>query len=301
MDLESLNRFQYSWKRNSAVFKQKLQPIEPRQVRGCFSRQSDDITEKIYRIDEGTTSSAMIGSSNFSQNGNVDNLEANIVTTDKSVIREADYLIDQLLQFSQEYSPGILPTRRGRTKGAKIIKDYSVPPTAPRLPVDILRRKVDFVLPIRAKGQEKSDLNLTFGLGRLQRPKAGKPYYDPRPYYEVELTLPREFWVPPLTNYVFNSKSDPVEFQAYTDNNMYFKSIFKRKTSGKYDTRPLHITGGDFMSVPREALGMFVKDKLILAGAMNYGDPITEDTLAYYGTNEIKIRMIDKKAIHLEF
>jgi hypothetical protein len=31
------------------------------------------------------------------------------------------------------------------------------------------------------------------------------------------------------------------------------------------------------------------------------GEQITEDTLAYYGTSQIKLRMIDKKTLHLEF
>ena len=46
---------------------------------------------------------------------------------------------------------------------------------------------------------------------------------------------------------------------------------------------------------------MFVKDKLILSGAMKFGEPITQDTLDYYGQNEIKVRMINKNTIHLQF
>lgn len=254
---------------------------------------------KIYRLESGTDVRALIGSSNFSKQGNVDNLEANILTSDHSIISQADILINQLLKFSQEYSPGILPLRKARGIAVAKATDYAIPSNAPGAPANILAKPVDFILPVRAL--ERSSFNLSFGKGRLTRPSIGTPFYIPRPYYEAEITLPREFWLPPLTNFVANSISKPVEFNAYTDNGMYFECNFNRKASSSKDMRPLHEIGGDFQSTPREALGMFVKDKLIEAGAMNYGDQITEDTLAYYGRSEIKVRMINKKTIHLEF
>jgi len=254
---------------------------------------------KIYRLQEGLEVRALIGSSNFSKQGNVDNLEANILTSDKNIIHQADDLIHQLLKFSQEYSPGILPQRKSRGVQTGKATNYAIPSGVPPIPANLLSKPADFTLPVRV--HERSSFNLAFGKGRLVRPTNGKPYYIPRPFYEVEITLPREFWTPPLTNFIANSISRPVEFNAYTDNGMYFQCNFNRKHSGKSDQRSLHEIGGDFQSTPREALGMFVKDKLISSGAMNFGEQITEDTLAYYGQSQIKVRMIDKKTLHLEF
>ncbi|MGC6530633.1 MAG: restriction endonuclease PLD domain-containing protein [Candidatus Puniceispirillaceae bacterium] len=254
---------------------------------------------KIYRIQSGSTVSALIGSSNFSKQGNINNLEANILTMDSAIICQADHLIAQLLKFSQEYSPGILPERKARTASVGKANNFKIPAGMAAVSKDVISKKVDFTLPVRVL--EKSSFNLAFGKGRLMRPASGKPFYIPRPFYEVEITLPAKFWKPPLTNFVPNTKSKPVNFNAYTDNGMYFDCNFNRKHSGKNDTRPLHTIGGDFQSTPREALGMFVKDKLIASGAMNFGEQITEDTLAYYGRNEIMVRMINNKTLHLEF
>ena len=68
----------------------------------------------------------------------------------------------------------------------------------------------------------------------------------------------------------------------------------------KFDNRPLHEIGADFQSTPREELGRFVKNKLILAGAMNFGDAVTDDVLNEYGANAIKVRVMDGNRLHLE-
>ena len=244
---------------------------------------------KIYRLESRGRVQALIGSSNFSKSGNIDNLEANVLTSDRAIIASADQLIGQIFQYSQEYRSGILPAREPLLPSS---------PNYLSIPLDILNRPVDFTLPVRTP--EKSSFNLTFGRGRLVRPARARPYYIPRPYYEAEITLPKKCWVPPLTNFIPNAIA-PVRYVAHTDNGMSFECNFNRKTRDKNDLRGLHQTVGDFQSTPREALGRYVKDKLIHAGAMNYGDPITEDTLAYYGKDWINVRVIDPQTIHLEF
>ena len=174
---------------------------------------------KIYRLQAGSEVRALIGSSNFSKNGNVDNLEANISTSDEKIIHQADDLITQLMEFSQEYSPGILPPRNAGVSAAGVASNFSVPAHAKPIPANLLLRPADFSLPVRV--QKRSGFNLTFGVGRLVRPSGGKPFYKTRPYYEAEITLPRDFWVPPLTTFVADTKSQPVKFNAYTDNGMY--------------------------------------------------------------------------------
>ena len=79
-----------------------------------------------------------------------------------------------------------------------------------------------------------------------------------------------------------------------------FEAKFKRKTKDN-DLRPIHETGGDFMSVPREALGKFVKDKLIQAGVLEFGELITEETLLDYGNDKLSFKKLDGQRLYVEF
>ena len=124
-------------------------------------------------------------------------------------------------------------------------------------------------------------MNLTFGSGRGDT----KGLYTIRPYYEVEITLPKEYWVKPFINFIAN-QTEPAIFEICTDNGLYFEANFKRKTQNKFDTRPLHETGGDFISSPREALGKYIKDKLIYSGALEFEEAVSEETLMDYGQNK---------------
>ena len=104
-----------------------------------------------------------------------------------------------------------------------------------------------------------------------------------------------------MTTHVPDTSGGPVEFNTHTDDGMYFSCNFNRKSANAKDTRPLHEIGGDFQSTPREALGMYIKDKLIDAGALSYGEQITDDTFAYYGKSHIDVRMINSTTLHLTF
>ena len=249
---------------------------------------------KIYRFCSETTDGVLVGSSNFSHQGNFQNLEANILSRDSYLLRKADTFLDQLINYAVPFRNGVVPIK-GKSKQL-ISTSIASSPDGFKPPNNILTQPVSFTLPIRT--QPRSSFNLTFGKGRFDRTKN---IYTTRPYYEVEITLPREYWRPPLTNFVFNSPKNKVEFEAFTNTGMYFKCNFNRKPKNKFDNRPLHETGADFQSTPREELGRFVKNKLILAGAMNFGDAVTDDVLNDYGANAIKVRVMDGNRLHLEF
>ena len=55
------------------------------------------------------------------------------------------------------------------------------------------------------------------------------------------------------------------------------------------------------MSVPREALGKFVKDKLIQAGVLEFGELITEETLLDYGNDKLSFKKLDGQRLYVEF
>ena len=273
---------------------QKMDGIDSAHHSGIYFLTERRYHGKIYHFQSGKREECLVGSSNFSHQGNFQNLEANILENDSSALRKISQFLKNLRTYACPYQDGVIPIKQKKSLIRKLAFTDAPDEFCP--PNDILSKPISFTLPIRAKA--KSSFNLTFGKGRLNR---AKNIYTIRPYYEAEITLPAKFWKPPLKNFVPNSPKDKVEFEAFTDTGMYFSCNFNRKTKNKLDTRPLHETGGDFQSTPREILGHFVKDKLIDAGCMNFGDPITDDVLNDYGTNEIKVRKMNGNRLHLEF
>ena len=75
----------------------------------------------------------------------------------------------------------------------------------------------------------------------------------------------------------------------------------KRKFNDTDRHLPIYETGVDFMSSPREALGQYIKNKLIDLGSMNYGDRVTEEVLEDTNKKELKFKVIGDKTLYLEF
>ena len=273
---------------------QKMDGIHSAHNSGIYFLTERRYHGKIYHFQSGKREECLVGSSNFSHQGNFQNLEANILENDSSALAQIRQFLKNLMVYAHPYQDGAIPIKQKESLKQKpeIIKA----PDGFRPPANILSQPVSFTIPLRPK--PKSSLNITFGKGRIDRKKN---IYIPRPYYEVEITIPLKFWRPPLTKFVRNSPKEIVEFEAFTDTGMYFPCNFNRKTRDKTDPRPLHETSGEFQSAPRELLGRFIKDKLIDAGCMNFGDPITDDVLNDYGTNEIKVRKMTGNRLHLEF
>lgn len=86
-------------------------------------------------------------------------------------------------------------------------------------------------------------------------------------------------------------------YKTFTDNGMYFDTLFSAKTKGK----SLHNGTCDFMSSPRQALGIYIKDKLIEAGAMKFGELVTDEVLDLYGKREILAKVYPGNKLYLEF
>ncbi len=247
---------------------------------------------KIYYFDNKEKPKCIVGSSNFSKSGLNSNLEANLLKEDKETCLKTLSFLKLLLKQSQKYSDGLLPIK-GIAK-SNVSTLIQKPDDNYKVPIDIVERAVNFVIPIRF--QPKSNLNLTFGLGR----KDLKGMYKTRPYYEVEITIPKNLFKSPLTNFVPN-QIEPSVFEIFTDNGQYFNANFKRKFSNISKYKPIYETGGDFMSSPREALGKYIKDKLIGSGVLKFGELITDETLQDYGNNTLKIKKLDGNRLYMQF
>ncbi len=95
---------------------------------------------KVYILSNSYCEKALIGSSNFSEQGNIGNLEANVLTSDNKIIYKANHLISQLLKYSQEYQPGILPVRNRKKHTIGKTKDYKIPTGIPIPKPEILKK-----------------------------------------------------------------------------------------------------------------------------------------------------------------
>lgn len=252
---------------------------------GIYLNTKQRFHGKIYYFDDGKSQTCIIGSSNFSKEGLLTNLEANLMQVDKVGCKTALDFLNSLLNSSRICSSKTIKIKS--SKLTKIVKRKS--PYI--LPTNIKTMPVDFTLPIRC--MPKSNINMTFSSGRLNR-KAGT--YAIRPYYEMEITVKKQDWIRPLTNFVPN-KTKPAEFEIYTDNNLYFDALFKSKKKGT----PMHETTIDFMSSPRRELGHFIKDKLISSGIINFGDFITDDNLTDYGNNKLRFKKLNGNRFYVEF
>ena len=161
-------------------------------------------------------------------------------------------------------------------------------------PEDIETMPISFKIPIPI--QDKSSINLTFGAGRLNR---NTNIYKPRPYYEAELTIPKEMFSlnSNIANFIDTKKLLKSEFKATTDSGQSFGVNFSPKKAGAN----LEDSGGDFMSSTREVLGKYIKDKLIEAGCMAYGDFVSESILQDYGQTELTITMYADDHMYIKF
>ena len=262
-----------------------LQKISPQS--GFYFHIKQRFHGKIYLFENAVSQTCIVGSSNFSKNGVSSNLEANLLQTDKKNVALISKFLELLLKQSLIYKANLLPIR-GIKKSSQN-KFNKKPKDNYQLPKDISLRPVDFILPVRT--EPKSNINITFGKGRYVREK---DINIPRPYYEMEITIPKDFVQKPLINFLPN-QNDPARFDVFTDNNLYFEAVFKNKVN------TLHTPGIDFMSSPREALGKFIKDKLIASGIIEYGDFITDDDLFEYGSNKLRFKKLEGNRLYLEF
>ena len=247
---------------------------------------------KIYSFHDHNQRRTFIGSSNFSPTGLNSNLEANFYSEDLSFNSEIEQFLEFLFSDATPYKTADLFVKgisnTSRKQIAQTVELIEEPPE------NIETMPISFKIPIRI--HEKSSINVTFGAGRLNR-RTG--VYKPRPYYEAELTMPKEMFQSScdIASYIDTKKLLKSEFKARTDSGKCFGVNFSPKNKGQN----LEESGGDFMSSTRELLGQYIKDKLIDAGCMTYGDFVSDSTLDDYGQNELTITMYGDNHMYIKF
>ena len=137
-----------------------------------------------------------------------------------------------------------------------------------------------FIFPLsRVVDKQQSSLNVYFGKGRLNR-KTG--IVKPRPWYEIELIADRDL--------ISQPEYPKGDFLAYTDDGY----IIPMRTQG---TNYKNIRSKNSLQI----FGIWLKGKLEKAGYLKKYEPVTNETLAEYGTDELVFYKIDEGKYYMEF
>ena len=238
---------------------------------------------KVYCFRNGDRSQIYVGSSNFSLSGLRGNLECTVpVSSVAQKTRITSFLSDL---YSHRYSVTIdraaikeitgdrlrIPSRTKNHWAALGKYDPGTIATAGR-------RKVTIPLSELAK-KEKSNLNVYFGKGRLNR-TTGK--ITPRPWYELEL----------IANQRMRSQASYPrgEFLAYTDDGL----IIPMRTQGDYFK---NIRSKNNLQI----FGLWLKGKLEKSGCLARHKLITPEVLEEYGNDELVLYEIGDREYFMTF
>lgn len=127
------------------------------------------------------------------------------------------------------------------------------------------KKDISFNIPLKTK--EKSNLNVYFGKGRIDK----RGFEMPRRWYEVEIIVPVS--ITRLPNYPAKQT-----FDVITDDGWRFGC----KTTGDYGK---NLRSSDDLLI----LGKWIKGKLEQKNALTIGQPVTEDVLTKYGKTMMKL------------
>jgi HKD family nuclease len=139
--------------------------------------------------------------------------------------------------------------------------------------------ELKFDIPLIKRGgvPEKSNLNVFFGEGRLNRKKG---VIIPRHWYEVELMVPNT--ITSIQGYPQKDTPSAV-FDVVTDDSWKFSC----KVSGDYSK---NFRSEDNLKI----LGKWIKGRLENAGVLEVGHMVTEETFTRYGRDNFTLQKTDK-------
>jgi hypothetical protein len=132
-----------------------------------------------------------------------------------------------------------------------------------------------FELPLKGDVSQKSGLNTYFGEGR----KNQQGFVMPRPWYEVELIIPKE--ITTKEGYP-QANSESASFEVITDDGWEFAC----KVSGDYSK---NFRSEDDLKI----LGKWIKGRLENTGVLKPGERVTDETLSKYGRKSISFTKIN--------
>lgn len=231
-----------------------------------------DYHGKIWCFRQGVAQTVWVGSHNFSDEGLKKRLEAGTRITDQQDLAKIESFIDSLCGINCAVTIDKL------APAAEDVQSYKGLPKYTSLPAG---KAASMEIKLRPSEQPQSSLNLCFGAGR----KNQQGVYTPRPWYEIELSVPKsaqtnDVYPRPLPSEIPpGKKSLRKEFTAYLTHD----GVTYRKAS-----LSTYSDGNKAMgSKPRTIFGEFIKGGLESAGVLRRGEPITDEVLEAYGRDSV--------------
>lgn len=248
---------------------------------GVFFCQKQRFHGKFYIFENDEDRWASVGSSNFSPTGFGNWLESNSKIDDVNSIKLLDDYFVRLKKLNAKpINILTFPSRKKELKKKVTKRNIGLPKNIKSAPI---------AFKLKIKPQPKSHINLFAGVGRLNKKKG---IYILRSWYEVEIGVAKKE-MGALTGIVPASKG-PFTVNLVDEYGDVMPALFKRKTPKSTSSNTL-LDGSDFMTKNRIELGRFIKDKLLDAGLLKYGELITQDTLDTYGNDWLEFRPIPRE------
>ena len=226
----------------------------------CFYNKSSPLT-------------SILGSSNLSNlSMSNNNFEVDVLFDDKILLKNVDNLVQNLktkacIDFVSWDDINFL------TRNDLLADLEDVSPISNLSDIQKNLTNTVFNIPLKSSEKhQKSNLNCFFGKGRLDK----KGIVRPRPWYEVELIVPRT-----ITEKEGYPEKD-VPFYVNTDDGWRFEC----KVNGDF--------GKNFRSSrDLTILGKWIKGRLENAGVLKIGEKVSEDTLRKYGRDNFTFTRIN--------
>lgn len=237
---------------------------------------------KIY--DFGTE--IWLGSSNFSNEGLHNRREATVKLTDSKQIQQVRDLIRELGDAGAS-DPSCVPLDMINVNvPPPLVTLASISPIY-SLPSNLEPDGGSIELPLHVDQQPISGLNLCLGKGRFESAR-GK--YQPRPWYEIEISSDKDTYEKELYPKVANTKPQKVNKPQKTVNQCEFRAYLYDGKVYRFCKLQTYSDHNKAMgSSPRTILGEFIKGQLEKAGVLHAPDAITSDTLRAYGRDTITL------------
>lgn len=231
----------------------------------------------------GEIQSAIIGSSNLgSLTRATRQYEVDVrISHEPDLFQKFDQFLEKALQASKPFSESIDKVKIKEDAPHPLENMAEVTKTDVS-GVDVELSNISFEIPVKV--EPKSSMNVYFGKGRVS--VNGRTL--PRPWYEVELIVSKS--ITQMPGYPTNPGAGE-KFTVKTDDGYQFEC----KTSGDFSKN--FRSAGDL-----ETLGRWLKGRLELAGALELGQPVTEETLKRYGRDTITMtKALEENYWYLDF
>ena len=251
---------------------------------------------KIYKFNNKERRDIFLGSSNFSKEGFASRHECTILITDDETEEDISKYLDDLFSLSTTIK---LSETDLRVKGKIIplpiseLSDYEISESS--FP-DRTKAIGNFEIELRVDKQPKSSFNLYFEAGR----KNSKGLYEPRPWYEVEITTTTK-----EQSHKYYPESEVIT-KGKLSRHGEFNAFFRQDTKYYKIKMVVHADNGKNISSSknsggRSTLGKLIKGKLEKAGLLKEGDVLTSEVLDSYGKDTITFTKINSTDYILDF